>query len=164
MDDEIGDDEEEEKEEGLNVLPLTKQNKSYGYEFAKSSGNTLSTHESSSPLVRRLSITPMESIHEEKANNEEDIATYFKLENCGSEGEDADNISCENGSEEEKNEKGNEEEGEDEEEEEEDNNFIELYFQPKFQKTGQNSFKVENILEVLVPFIDEKIYDDLRTQ
>ena len=46
----------------------------------------------------------------------------------------------------------------------EENNMIEIYFQPKFQYTRENSNEINNILEVLVPILDEKIYDDLRTQ
>ncbi len=51
------------------------------------------------------------------------------------------------------------------EEEEEDNSFVELYFQPKFQHKQDMKIAFENgtMLEVLVAFMEEKIYDELRT-
>ena len=64
-------------------------------------------------------------------------------------------------------EENKEEEGEEDdygEEEEEDNSFIEIYFQPKFQFPRKNSFKVRCMLEVLYVFMDEKMFDDLRTK
>lgn len=60
--------------------------------------------------------------------------------------------------------KSGEEEYDEDEYGEEENSFVELYFQPKFQYPRENAVKVNNMLEVLTPFMDEKIYDDLRTQ
>lgn len=39
-----------------------------------------------------------------------------------------------------------------------------MYFQPKFQFPRENSFVTRNLLEVIATILDEKMYDQLRTQ
>ena len=66
----------------------------------------------------------------------------------------------------------NQEETKDEEEEDDEygdedaasNSFIELYFQPENQYPYEQSFKIRNMLEILAPIIDEKMFDELRTK
>ena len=50
-----------------------------------------------------------------------------------------------------------------EEEEGDENSYVEIYFQPKFQ-TSENSFEWRCKIEVMQNFIDEKMFEELRTK
>ena len=54
-----------------------------------------------------------------------------------------------------------EETGDEEDNEGEDNNYIEIYFQPD---DGQENVENRFMLEYLMAFMNDKIFDELRTK